>query len=243
MLNSPCQNPNGNCDICNFRNSCATLLSRRLTQQPNNVIDFELNSQSTQEEFLFYAKWLWVLFIFYIVHTISNLITSEYATNHFPELFTLGEILGLIAELANVVAFLNLASRCTAYRKPAYCHLALMFLGMFALFFASYSDFITLIGFIAAIINIYVYYTSIRAHASLTEGISDELSKRWHKIWKWTLCSYLSFIAGFIIILFRLLAPGVILISASAIAILIVTILYLACLYRTANMFREYTMY
>ena len=66
-----------------------------------------------------------------------------------------------------------------------------------------------------------------------------ELSEKWRRLWKWYIGTYLALFAGiFVALIFAWL--GLLVVLASAIGTLVVAILKLVYLWRTARTFREY---
>ena len=83
-------------------------------------------------------------------------------------------------------------------------------------------------------------YQEYMGHSELLWDVDVELSDKWHKLWKWYIGCFLALLASIVVIL---LSPilGLLVTLAAAIGILVVLIVKLVYLYRTAMLFRCWT--
>lgn len=234
------------CNTCVLRTNCSSFHRREyIPEYLQRAREYESEKKAKMAESIpFYAKWLWFLFLLVIPNIISNLMTSDTAQNLFPGLYRPGEILGILTILANALILLKLSTKNEAYRKPAYCNLALMALNFFIIAFRIHiiEASLTIVFAILPIgIALYSYYTEVHAHADVVAGFSKELFENWHNIWKWYLYSLGTSLAS---ILIAVIIPffGVLTALGASIALFIVNILKLVYLYRTAMLFREYPL-
>ena len=70
-------------------------------------------------------------------------------------------------------------------------------------------------------------------------GIDDELSEKWGALWRWEIGCYGALVGGTLLVA---IAPvlGLIVMFAAATGLLVLGILKLIYVYRTAKIFREY---
>ena len=76
-------------------------------------------------------------------------------------------------------------------------------------------------------------------HSKVLSGVYNELSEKWEVLWKWYIGLFLGMF-GCIIVMLIIPVLGAIAILGYAIGTIVVSILKLVYLYRTAKIFREY---
>ena len=91
----------------------------------------------------------------------------------------------------------------------------------------------------AAIVAIVGEYNEYMAHSAVLSGVDNELSEKWEVLWKWYIGLFLGMF-GCIIVMLIIPILGAIAIIGCAIGTIVVGILKLVYLYRTAKIFREY---
>ena len=77
------------------------------------------------------------------------------------------------------------------------------------------------------------------SHAEVLEPVDIALSQRWRRLWKWYIGAYLALFAGIFVTLLSAWL-GLLVMTASTVGSLVVAILKLVYLWRTARAFREY---
>ena len=87
---------------------------------------------------------------------------------------------------------------------------------------------------IAALAGVYREYLG---HSEMLEGVDGELAEKWRKLWKWYIISFAVTIGG---IFAALISPvlAIFVVLGGAIAAVVVSVLKLVYLYRTAKVFR-----
>jgi len=90
-----------------------------------------------------------------------------------------------------------------------------------------------------AVLEYYGRYWEYQSHGAVLAGLDDELAEKWPKLWKWEVGLFLG-IFGCILLLFITPNLAAFAFLADAIGLLVVAILRLVYLYRTAKLFREY---
>ena len=91
----------------------------------------------------------------------------------------------------------------------------------------------------AAIVGIVGEYNEYMGHSAVLSGVDNELSEKWEVLWKWYIGLFLGMF-GCIIVMLIIPILGAIAILGCAIGTIVVSILKLVYLYRTAKIFREY---
>lgn len=186
----------------------------------------------------FMGKWLWVLFWLWIPSAIIGVLTSDVVVEAFPALATPGVILRLICNAAYGVILLRMSSECERYR------LAGIFLivpaavnALSALVKGPLALLILLPAAVLALVGEYQEYT---AHGEVLNQINETLSEKWHTLWLWFIGIYIALIGS---VLLMLIFPGLGLLVALAalIGLIVVSILKLVYLYRSAQEFRRYS--
>lgn len=235
------------CDACESREDC-TYLQRREQQleRKKRMID-KLHKQEEEiaKRAVFLGKWIGILFWLVVPGVIAGLLKNEKMRDFSPVLYLIGQIINIVCCFAYGVVLFKLSSADDRYRTAGIC----VFISsaesvfMLVLFGASETPIWTLaIAIPVLVVNLIGDYNEFNAHASLLMGIDDGLSDKWTTLWKWFVLFLSISAAG---MLFALFAPpfGVILLLCSALGLLVVSIVRLVLLYRTADVFRWYFAY
>ena len=89
----------------------------------------------------------------------------------------------------------------------------------------------------AAVVALVGNYQEYMAHAAVTAEVDYDLSEKWKKLWTWYLLAMGALILS---ILLMFIVIGVFLALAVSVAILVIGVLEVVYLYRTAKLFRVY---
>lgn len=190
----------------------------------------------------FLGKWLWVLFWLVIPQMLASLLTSDLFSPQSAFRY-LGLLLQVVYLLAYGLVLLKLSAHVARYRTAGICFLV----GGIVNILTSVLPAVTsgdglplLLGFISLISGVFLMvgeYQEYMGHNELLWDVDVELSDKWHKLWKWYIGCFLALLASIVVIL---LSPilGLLVTLAAAIGILVVLIVKLVYLYRTAMIFR-----
>ena len=88
----------------------------------------------------------------------------------------------------------------------------------------------------SAILSFFSCYNEFNAHANVLEGVDNLLSEQWRKLWKWMLIATIAMIVG---VIFTVIVIGALVFLAAIIALLVIGILKLVYLFRTAQTFQD----
>lgn len=225
------------CGTCTLKDSCDKL--QGCAQQPET-------RQKQKERVAEYApllgKWLWILFWVVIVVNIFSLADNSHVLISNPNLYMFAQIVSVIGNVACALILLKLSPVDNRYHTAGICGLIAQGLSLLLTVVSGTgvsSSWSLLITLPAAALNLYALYNECSAHSSLLKGIDNELSLKWSKIWKWRIYTLLGLIASTVLLV---IAPGLglICVVVAVIALLIVYVLQIIYIYKTANIFREY---
>ena len=232
------------CDTCSFKGNCGTLRSRE------SMPDYRIRKIEAEEQRKaaiakrapVLGKWLWIIFWLVIPSSIGSIMAHETTAKILPGLFIPGQIINAICSLIYGAILLKLGSEEDRYRTAGICALIAGASSALAAMINGGSDgatWILIFTIPAAIVAIVGEYNEYMAHSAVLSGVDNELSEKWEVLWKW----YIGLFAGiFGSILLMLIFPvlGAIAVIGATIGTVVVSILKLVYLYRTAKIFREY---
>ena len=232
------------CETCGFKGNCGTLRSRE------SMPDYRIRKIETEamrkaaiaKQAPVLGKWLWIIFWLIIPSTIGSLMANESTAKILPGLFMPGQIINAICSLTYGAILLKLGSEEDRYRTAGICALIAGASSALAAIINGGSEgatWIMIITIPAAIVAIVGEYNEYMAHSVVLSGVDNELSEKWDVLWKWYIGLFLGIFGG---ILLMLIIPvlGAIAVIGATIGTVVVSILKLVYLYRTAKIFREY---
>ena len=232
------------CETCGFKGNCGTLRSRE------SMPDYRIRKIETEamrkaaiaKRAPVLGKWLWIIFWLIIPSTVGGLMANESTAKILPGLFMPGQIINAICSLTYGAILLKLGSEEDRYRTAGICALIAGASSALAAIINGGSEgatWIMIITIPAAIVAIVGEYNEYMAHSVVLSGVDNELSEKWDVLWKWYIGLFLGIFGG---ILLMLIIPvlGAIAVIGATIGTVVVSILKLVYLYRTAKIFREY---
>lgn len=187
-------------------------------------------------------KWLWILFWLIIPSSIASIMTNDTIINWFPSLFLPGQILSALCFAAYGCILLKLRSEDPHYQTAGICTLVagaaaiLLFAVTIGAETLSWTLVISLPAMVLGIVSEYYEYM---AHSAVLSGVDNVLSDKWNQLWKWYIGTYGSILGSVVLVLIIPILGALLMIAASIVAI-VVSIMKLVYLYRTAKLFREY---
>ena len=232
------------CETCGFKGNCGTLRSRESMPdyRIRKIEAEEMRKAAIAKRAPVLGKWLWIIFWLVIPSSIGSIMSHETTAKILPGLFMPGQIINAICSLIYGAILLKLGSEEDRYRTAGICALIAGVSSALAAMINGGSDgatWILIFTIPAAIVAIVGEYNEYMAHSAVLSGVDNELSEKWEVLWKWYIGLFLGMIGC---ILLMLIAPvlGAIVILGCAIGTVVVGILKLVYLYRTAKIFREY---
>ena len=183
------------------------------------------------------AKWLWVMFWANIAHIIINFIKIESSVVYT----TIQNILIAVCVLLICLSLFKMRGEDERYGRAALFQLIPLVINLIpTLVMDSYNTLVwlsVLVSLIAAVLTLLATYNEFHAHSCIVGGLDSELGDRWQKLWVWQIIG----IAGtFVSLLLTVLAAGLgaVLVLIVAIYVLVIQIIYLVTLYRSAKVYR-----
>lgn len=187
------------------------------------------------------AKCLWVLFWANIVQIIINFIKIE-SSGVYTAVQT---VLSLACILVMCASLFMMRSEDARYGRAALFQLiALVFNSVLTFVFGSLeaSFFAILISLVSSALSLVAVYNEYHAHSCIVGSLDCDLGDRWQNLWVWKVIG----IAGmFVALLTAMLAVdvGAVLALVLAIYVLVIDIICLVTLYRSAQAYRAVVAY
>ena len=210
-----------------------------------NFGDTPRNSEKWAEKAPFLGKWLWILFWLVIPQSLASLLNSDLFDSQ-----SVFRFLGLLLQAAYLLSYglvlLKLSSHIARYRTAGICFLVGGIVNILTSVLPTLTSgdglplLLSLISLVSGVFLLVGEYQEYMGHSELLWDVDVELSDKWHKLWKWYIGCFLALLASIVVIL---LSPilGLLVTLAAAIGILVVLIVKLVYLYRTAMIFRCWT--
>jgi len=186
------------------------------------------------------SRWLWILFWLIVPNIVAGLMSNDTVAGWFPGLRVPGEVLGMLVSLAYGLILLKLSSEERCYRTAGICMLVMAVVDL-PMILAPGVDragtlLLAVVGLIVGLVGEYHEYIG---HSEVLCEMDVNFSEKWKSLWKWYIAVTLGTFAGVVVMLiFPLL--GALVTLAAAIGLIVVSIMKLVYLYRTAKLFRDY---
>lgn len=230
-----------NCTTCSYSTSCGKLRGR------NNEPEQRLRKREDEIEkkkmiegkAVFLGKWLWILFWLIIPSTVAGIMTNENLVAVLPGLNLPGQILQVAALLLYGGVLIKIACEDERYKTAGVCCLISAGVSVLVtiLSYGKETPGWTLLFTIPAmIVSLVGEYNEYSAHAEVAGDVFD----KWTNLWKWFIGMTLGLL-GSIVLMLIIPILGLIVALVTAIGTVVVSILKLVYLYRTAKTFREYS--
>lgn len=230
-----------NCQTCIFTGNCGILRgcesmpdTRRRKQELEAVRRDELSEKAP-----LLGKWLWILFWMVIPQIIASIMTNTTVAEAVPGLQLPGTVQSTLCSLARGVILLQLAPINRRYKFAGWCGIVVAICNPIM---SQMGDKLLLLipAIPLLVVSFVAQYQEFYGHGEVLDGVDTDLAGKWRKLWNW----YIGlFIAMFACIFLTILIPviGMLGLIASLVGMIVVGITELVYLYRTANLFREYS--
>lgn len=232
------------CDTCAFKGNCGTLRSRdHMPEYRRREIEAEsMHKAAVANRAPILGKWLWIIFWLIIPSTIGSIMANETVAQYAPGLFLPGQLVNAVCSFIYGAILLKLGNEEENYRTAGFCVLAAGVVSFLIAIISGTGDAPTwtlLFTIPAAIVSMVGEYNEYMGHSAVLAGVDNELSENWVALWKWYIGLFLgSFGCILVIVIIPIL--GALAMIGVAIGLVIVGIMKLVYLYRTAKIFREY---
>lgn len=182
------------------------------------------------------AKWLWVMFWVNIAHIIINFIKIESSAVYTA----IQSTLIFICSLAICFSLFKMRVEDARYGRAALFQLIPLVFNAIVSLAADAQNIVwlaVLVTLVSSVLTLLATYYEYHAHSCIVGGLDCDLGDRWQKLWVWQIIG----IAGtFVALLFAIIAAGLgaVLVLIAAIYVLVIQIIYLVTLYRSAKAYR-----
>ena len=159
-------------------------------------------SRLDREDAAVLAGRLWPLLWLVVPGTIAGFLSDEALAAHWPDLASLGEILGILCSVVYGLLLLSLAKVNGGYRAAGACTLFVVAAGVIVQVLTGSGDpymkdggalMVALLSGVAALVGECAECTS---HAEVLEPVDMALSQRWRRLMKWYVGLFLGTCAG-----------------------------------------------
>lgn len=186
------------------------------------------------------GNWLWILFWLIVPSTITGIMGNEYMMNTAPGIYMTGQFLNSVCSVAYGAILYRLSTEENRYRIAGICVLVSAIANVFVVIISgaakapTWSLLITLPMVIVALVGEYNEYV---AHSLVLMEVDSELSEKWRTLWRRYISCMLALYGSIVLMLIFPLLGAIVMLGAT-IGILVVRIMKLIYLYRTAKVFR-----
>ena len=219
------------CQSCTYNTQCGMYRGKDTAPQYRLAKKkAELEHQAfLKQRGAYLAKWMWVLFWLFVPNTIAYILTQWVAP-----LYVFGTVVSVVCSIVYAVVLFQLATQEQSYQTAGILNLITAVVSIPVLFIQN-EWVATAIVMVLAIVDLFSSYYEFQAHANVLEGVDNLLSEQWRTLWKWMIGATIALVIGMI---FTIIIIGLLVVLAAAIAILVIGILKLVYLYRTAQVFQ-----
>ena len=216
------------CDGCTFHTNCAAYRGREQApqfRQTRRQVEQE-EAQALQARSKVLGKWIWVIFWLSIVTLLG--------VEGIPVWETLIQVVRVVCGAAYAIILIYLGTENQGYRTAGILLLLTSVLNIpgYLLDSQVIGLFLSLLALVLGLVSAYQEYN---AHSAVLQGLDDELSRKWGKLWKWYVGCIVVVAVG-LVTFFTVL--GVFLAMVGAIVMVVVEVIKIVYLYRTAQTFR-----
>ena len=196
----------------------------------------ERANAALRQGYAFLGKWIFYYFILIVPSIVAGVLQ---AIDTVPTMVLIGNIISIAVSVASIVILIKLGDYDKNYRTAGLLTIPGFIFNLIEVI-AFYGVDVPLwysgIGIVVGIIGMYATYLEIKTHAYITATVDPMLSASWTKLWKWILICTIGTICSAFLILIPFL--GALLLIGFAIGLVVVSIIKLVYLYRTAKLFQ-----
>lgn len=230
------------CETCQIISHCGVYRGRE--RIPENRIKRREAEQARLEALAQRApglyKWLSILFWLVIPSALAGILTTDVLVQAIPALQLPGQILSFLCNLAYGGILLRLSREEGRYGTAGVVFIISGALSLLTdMLLGGHRGWVLVISIVTAILSMWGEYNEFMGHAGTLADADGELSEKWEKLWKWNIGITLSMLVSTILAGLAPLLMLLVLLAAS-IGMMVVDILKLVYLYRTAGAFRAY---
>lgn len=220
------------CQSCTYNTQCGMYRGKDTAPQfrlAQKKAELEYH-QEMKRKGSYMAPKLWIMFWIFIPNAIASVIQEW-----IPGWQTFGQLLAVACTVVYGILLLKLVCHEEKYRPAGVLNLVLAALNV-GVIFVNHEALALLMSVVVAVVAMLGCYYEFNAHADVLEGADNLLSEQWRKLWKWMLGATIALVVG---VVFTIMLIGVLVVLAAAIAMVVISVMHLVYLYRTARTFQD----
>lgn len=230
------------CDQCVSSGYCSVL--RGADDAPKNRLNKQKAERERRERLQRMSgqlgKWLTVLFWMVIVVNVMALVGNDSVYAVVPALELPFVIFFRLFSCAYGGILVMLAGSYWRYGSAGWLMIAQSVINLLATLTEEHMAFLSgILAFVAVGIALAAEFQRFHAHAEVLEDVDSELSEKWCRLWYWSIGSIATTVLSPLLAAILSKFMAVIVILAALIIMVVVGILEIVYLYRTARCFRE----
>ena len=228
------------CDTCGHLSGCPLQAERDEVpaREFRRREEERVRRETLTEQAPVLGKWLWLLFWLVAPREVGGVFLGL-LSQFFPRLDAVGTVLSCVCFLACAFFFWRLGPVRREYQTASLCQLALSALCLLTWILPGEHPALTVLNLGALALGFCRNYLAYRAHALVLAGVDDALSERWRRLWKYTVWVMYG-LAASILLLLLLIFIGFPLAVVCCLALLVLEVLEMVYLWRTAKAFRTW---
>lgn len=228
------------CDTCGHLSGCPLQAERDEVpaREFRRREEERVRRETLTEQAPVLGKWLWLLFWLVAPREVGGVFLGL-LSQFFPRLDAVGTVLSCVCFLASAFFFWRLGPVRREYQTASLCQLALSALCLLTWILPGEHPALTVLNLGALALGFCRNYLAYRAHALVLAGVDDALSERWRRLWKYTVWVMYG-LAASILLLLLLIFIGFPLAVVCCLALLVLEVLEMVYLWRTAKAFRTW---
>lgn len=228
------------CENCTFKNRCGKLLKKdgmaeeRIRRRDREVQKKEMMIKKAE----FLGPWMKRLFWLVIPMAVSVVLTMDTVKNISYTAYEVGSLLNIITFLVYGIFLLKMSREEEYYKKAGIFRIITAAASILS-YFMSLNGLIIITALVTFVITILGEYNEYYGHSAVLKGIDDELSENWKKLWKWYIGMFIA-VAASVLLIFILSMLGAFIILASIIGIIVVSIVKIVYVYKSADALKRF---
>ncbi len=232
------------CQTCAYSGTCGKLLGKDHIPESRirKIQEEQKQKKILSEQAPVLGKWLWVLFWLFIPSNFASIMTNDTVVKWAPSLLFPGQILSAVSTILYGFILIRLRSENRHYLTSGICILVTSAVTASLAFIApgpQAPEWTLLFTIPCLVVSLVGEYNEYMAHSAVLSGVDHVMSEKWNTLWAWFVAGNVGMCVSIVLIL--ILPVFALLVAIAALICgLVVGILKLVYLYRTAKLFREY---
>ena len=182
----------------------------------------------------FFGKWMWIYFLMIIPETIAAVVSLDIVVETCSVMQWIGPLLGLACSVASGIVLLKMSEREYQYKIAGVLYIIGNGIEVAVELSEMPNNWAAFILLPTAVLGLVAMYHEFMGHASVMIEIDNVLAEKWRKLWKWFLIG-IGGMFGSIVVMLIIPIAGLIALLISAIAVAVIAIMKMVCLYQSAK--------